>query len=109
MYGTHSELSERNIDTVQLLGLIESEKNEQDVFAYKDCIEEEYENDGKVVAGPYQRMKSVEDSKSPQRRRRIRLESEAGETTSMHSAPSLLSLDSEVETSGSHKDEVIVI
>ena len=36
IYGSHSELSERNIDTTQLLGLIHQKEDERDEFAYKD-------------------------------------------------------------------------
>ena len=37
MYGSHSELAERSIDTTQLLGLIhQKEKDERDEFVYKD-------------------------------------------------------------------------
>ena len=47
MYGTHTELSEQNFDTTQLLGLIRKKK-ERDEFSYKDedSEEEEEEEDG---------------------------------------------------------------
>ena len=101
MYGTHSELSKRNIDTVQLLGLIKNERNEQDVFAYKDCIDEESDSELE-----FQRMISVEGPESPSlhRRKQIHKSSESDET-SLHSAPSMLSLDSEVGASR-HESEV---
>ena len=36
-YGSHADLAERKIDTVQLLGLIQEKKSdERDEFVYKD-------------------------------------------------------------------------
>ena len=49
MYGSHAELSERNIDTTKLLGLIgEDDASEQDEFAYKDASGEDSEKKCKV-------------------------------------------------------------
>ena len=35
IYGSHSELAGKNIDTTQLLGLIHQKSDERDEFAYK--------------------------------------------------------------------------
>ena len=35
IYGSHSELADKNIDTTQLLGLIHQKSDERDEFAYK--------------------------------------------------------------------------
>ena len=104
MYGTHSELSERNIDTVQLLGLIESEKNEQDVFAYKDCIDEDSDEDieSNTLGVKSQSFKPRSDLKSPHHRKDCDHEMEEA---SLYSAPSVMSLESDLGT-GRHGAEV---
>ncbi len=45
MYGSHSELLERNIDTTQLLGLIK-EKKEDEEYVYKNTDEDCDDDDG---------------------------------------------------------------
>ena len=47
--GSHSELSERKIDTKQLLGLIQEKKKEQDEFSYKEDGGENSIKDGEIV------------------------------------------------------------
>ena len=42
IYGSHAELAERKIDTVQILGLIQEEKSERDEFA----INKDSDNEG---------------------------------------------------------------
>ena len=80
IYGSHSELSERKIDTKQLLGLIQEKKREQDEFSYKGSGGENSIKDGEIVQFTvkkcihvhigygFERMVSVEDPTSPRRR-----------------------------------------
>ena len=89
MYGTHSERS----DTAQLLGLLE---NKQDVFTYKDSIAKDCKvNDLELKF-------SMDGSKSPSLHQRKGFEFDE---TSLHSAPSMSSLESEISVSR-HESEV---
>ena len=45
VYGSHAELAERNIDAVQLLGLIQLKKSERDEFV----IDEDFNDEGAIA------------------------------------------------------------
>ena len=40
-YGSHADLAERKIDTVQILGLIQEEKSERDEFIINEDSDDE--------------------------------------------------------------------